>query len=249
MKAKCDKIKAHGVNCFINRQLIYNYPEQIFTQEGIVSIEHVDFDGIERLSKVLGGDIVSTFDHLSDVTLGSCELIEEFMIGEDKVTRFSGVRCGQACTIVLRGASSHVLDEAERSLHDALCVLVAVIADSRFIYGGGNPEMQMSRAIEIAAEQTLGKKSLAIQSFARALRKIPEIICENAGLDSTEIVSSLRSAHSVADCRIGVDVILGEIGDMEVSGVIEAFVVKLQMLLSATEAAECILREIGRAHV
>ena len=123
MYDKCDKIISHGINCFINRQLIYNLPEQYFADRGVMAIEHADFVGIERLALVLGGDIVSTFDNPEKVKLGSCELIEEIMIGEDKVIRFSGVPKGEACTIVLRGATEHVLDEAERSVHDALCVL------------------------------------------------------------------------------------------------------------------------------
>ena len=123
MYQKCDKIIEHGVNCFINRQLIYNLPEQYFADKGVMSIEHADFAGTERLALVLGGEIVSTFDNPEKVKLATCALIEEVMIGEDKVIRFSGVPKGEACTIVLRGATDHMLDEAERSLHDALCVL------------------------------------------------------------------------------------------------------------------------------
>jgi len=86
MKAKVEKIKAHGVNCFVNRQLIYNWPEQLFADAGIMSIEHADFDGIERLALVTGGEIASTFDHPELVKLGACDLIEEIIIGEDKVS-------------------------------------------------------------------------------------------------------------------------------------------------------------------
>jgi T-complex protein 1 subunit beta len=85
MKAKVEKIKAHGVNCFVNRQLIYNWPEQLFADAGIMSIEHADFDGIERLALVTGGEIASTFDHPELVKLGACDVIEEIIIGEDKV--------------------------------------------------------------------------------------------------------------------------------------------------------------------
>jgi T-complex protein 1 subunit beta len=89
MKAKVEKIKAHGVNCFVNRQLIYNWPEQLFADAGIMSIEHADFDGIERLALVTGGEIASTFDHPELVKLGGCDLIEEIIIGEDRVFHFS----------------------------------------------------------------------------------------------------------------------------------------------------------------
>jgi T-complex protein 1 subunit beta len=137
MKEKVEKIIKHGCNVFINRQLIYNYPEQLFADSGVMAIEHADFEGVERLALVLGGEIVSTFERPDKVRLGQCDLIEEVMIGEDKLLRFSGVKLGEACSIVLRGATQQILDEAERSLHDALCVLTSTIRDPRIVYGGG----------------------------------------------------------------------------------------------------------------
>jgi len=123
---------------FISRQLIYNYPEQLFADAGVMAIEHADFAGIERLALVTGGEIVSTFDHPELVKLGHCAVIEEVMIGEDTLLRFGGVPLGEACTIVIRGATQQILDEAERSLHDALCVLAATVRETRTVYGGGN---------------------------------------------------------------------------------------------------------------
>ena len=90
------------------RQLIYNYPEQLFADNKVMAIEHADFEGIERLALVLGGEIVSTFDNAENVKIGKCDLIEEVMIGEDKLLRFSGVSQGQACSLVLRGATEQV---------------------------------------------------------------------------------------------------------------------------------------------
>lgn len=106
MKSKVENIIAHGINCFVNRQLIYNYPEELFADAGVMAIEHADFDGIERLALVTGGEITSTFNNPETVKLGRCKLIEEIMIGEDRLIHFSGVELGQACTIVLRGARS-----------------------------------------------------------------------------------------------------------------------------------------------
>ena len=242
MRKKVQKIIDHGINCFINRQLIYNFPEQLFTDAGVMAIEHADFDGIERLALVTGGEIVSTFNSPEDAKLGECKLIEEIMIGEDKLIRFSGVALGEACTIILRGASTHILDEAERSLHDALCVLSQMATDSRVVYGGGCSEMIMSKAIEDLAKKTPGKRSLAMESFAKALRQIPAIIAENGGLDSTELISQLRAAHETEGCRQGIDILTGDIGDMVTCGINEAFKVKKCVLASATEATEMILR-------
>ena len=127
MKNKIDRILAHNIDVFVNRQLIYNYPENLLAEKGVLVIEHADFDGIERLAAVTGGDILSTFDNPEKAKLGYCDLVEEMIIGEDKVIRFSGCANSNACSIVLRGASAHLLDEAERSLHDALCVIVETV--------------------------------------------------------------------------------------------------------------------------
>jgi T-complex protein 1 subunit beta len=88
MKAKVSAIASHGINVFVNRQLVYNYPESLFAEAGIMCIEHADFEGVERLALVTGGEIASTFDRPDLVKLGNCDLIEEVMIGEDKVFIF-----------------------------------------------------------------------------------------------------------------------------------------------------------------
>ena len=85
MKAKVDAIASHGITCFLNRQLVYNYPESLLNERGIMCIEHADFEGVERLSLVTGGEIASTFDRPDLVKLGHCDVIEEIMIGEDTV--------------------------------------------------------------------------------------------------------------------------------------------------------------------
>lgn len=96
MKGKCEKIAAYKPNVFINRQLIYDYPEEVLTNKGIMVIEHADFDGIERLAAATGGEILSTFDapERSEKVLGECKLIDEIMIGEEKMIRFSGCKSG-----------------------------------------------------------------------------------------------------------------------------------------------------------
>lgn len=242
MKSKIDKIKSHGINCFVNRQLIYNYPEQLLGEGGIMSIEHADFDGVERLALVTGGEIASTFDHPELVKLGHCDLIEEIIIGEDKFVKFSGVAAGEACTVVLRGATTQLLDEAERSLHDALCVLTQTVKEPATTLGGGCAEMLMSKAIDEVAAITAGKKAIAIEAFSRALRQLPTIIADNAGYDSSELVSKLRAAHYEGKGTSGLDMKNATIGDMRELGIVEAFKLKRQVLLSASEAAEMILR-------
>jgi len=127
--------------------------------KGIMVIEHADFDGIERLAAATGAEILSTFDNneRKDKILGYCDLIEEIMIGEDKLIKFSGCKMGEACTIILRGSSNHIIDEVERSLHDALCVLINTVKNKKITWGGGNPEMQMSIAVDNLAKTVKGK--------------------------------------------------------------------------------------------
>ena len=242
MKAKVDKILKHGCNVFINRQLIYNYPEQLFSDAGVMAIEHADFEGVERLALVTGGEIVSTFDMPESVKLGHCDLIEEIMIGEDKLLKFSGVTLGEACTIVLRGATQQILDEAERSLHDALCVLSQTVKETRTVCGGGASEMLMANAVSQLAAHTPGKEAVAIESYARALRMLPTIIADNGGYDSAELVSKLRAYHTENKSSYGLDMLNGEVGDVRQLGVMESFKVKQQVLVSGSEAAEMILR-------
>ena len=223
MKNKVDKILAHKPDVFINRQLIYNYPEQLMAEAGVMVIEHADFDGIERLSRVLGGDIVSTFDDPDGATLGECSLIEEIMIGEDKVISFTGCKSGEACSVVLRGSGNHILDEAERSIHDALCVLVETVQSEDAVCGGGNTEVQMSIAVDDLAKKTSGKEALAIEAFARALRQLPTIICDNAGYDSAELVQTLVSEVYNGNDTSGINMNTGEIDNMKDNGVTECF--------------------------
>ncbi|XP_044729121.1 T-complex protein 1 subunit beta [Chrysoperla carnea] len=242
MKDKVNKILKHNANVFINRQLIYNYPEQLFADAGVMAIEHADFDGIERLALVTGGEIVSTFDNPELVKLGQCDVIEQIMIGEDILLRFGGVPLGEACTIVIRGATQQIIDEADRSLHDALCVLAATVKESRIVYGGGCSEMLMACAVNEAAQKTPGKEAVAMEAYARALQQLPTTIADNAGYDSAQLVSELRAAHVQGKTTAGLNMNTGKVGCMKELGITESFVVKRQVLLSATEAAEMILR-------
>jgi len=242
MKSKVDKIAAHGCNVFINRQLIYNYPEQLFKERGIMAIEHSDFDGTERLAAVLGSDIISTFDNPEETKLGFCKKIEEIMIGEDKVIKFSGCSQGEACSIVLRGASSHILEEAERSLHDALAVLYQTVQDSRVVYGGGAMECAMAQAIQDKMASVEGKESIAMEAFAKALQSIPAVMADNGGYDSSELLGALRAAHARGQSSHGLNFTNATVSDMAELGIMESFRSKMSQLCAAAEAAEMIIR-------
>ncbi|KAI8053712.1 hypothetical protein BDF22DRAFT_775483 [Syncephalis plumigaleata] len=159
-------------------------------------------------------------------------LVTEIMIGEDKLVRFSGV-----------AAVKHAPYEAERSLHDALCVLSQTVKEPRTVLGGGMcSEMLMSKAVDDIASTTAGKKALAIEGFARALRQLPTILADNAGYDSADLVTKLRAAHYEGRDTAGLDMYQGVVSDVRELGITESFKLKRQVLSSASEAAELILR-------
>lgn len=207
-----------------------------------MAIEHADFDGIERLALVTGGEIVSTFDNPELVKLGHCALIEQVMIGEDTLLRFSGVKLGEACTIVIRGATQQIIDEADRSLHDALCVLAATVKESRIVFGGGCSETLMACAVLKKAAETAGKEAMAMEAYARALLQLPTIIADNAGYDSAQLVAELKAGHMQGKNTLGLNMDVGRVECVQKLGITESFVVKRQVLVSASEAAEMILR-------
>ncbi|XP_057791124.1 T-complex protein 1 subunit beta-like [Salvia miltiorrhiza] len=159
---------------------------ELFAVAGVLDIEHADFDGIERLGLVTGGELASTSDNLESVKLGHCKLIEEIMIGEDRLIHFAGVAagmydCAERCKVfaVFWLENPHMLDEPERSLHDALCVLTQTANDSRVLLGGGWPEMVMTKAVDELAMKTPGKiEAFKLQS--KAGHGGGKIICEEA---------------------------------------------------------------------
>eukprot|EP01013_Petalomonas_cantuscygni_P003941 TRINITY_DN1420_c0_g2_i1.p1 TRINITY_DN1420_c0_g2~~TRINITY_DN1420_c0_g2_i1.p1 ORF type:complete len:569 (+),score=200.17 TRINITY_DN1420_c0_g2_i1:64-1707(+) len=252
MRSKVDKItsmkdvEGRPMNVFINRQLIYNFPEEIFAQRGVMAIEHADFEGVERLALALGAEVISTFDPTAEHAkraVGRCGLIDQVMVGEDVLIRFSGLPRGEACTVVLRGSSQHLLDEAERSLHDALCVVSQTVLHPEVVLGAGCSESLMACAVETAATTMPGKRQLAMQAYARALRQLPSIVAENAGLDAAELVTQLVAKHAAGVHTAGLDLMNGTvIDDVGTLGVVEPLKAKRSVVAYATEAAECILR-------
>lgn len=179
-----------------------------------------------------------------------------------QLIKFSGVAAGEACTVVLRGSTNQMVDEAERSLHDALSVLSQTVKETRTVLGGGCSEMLMSCAVDEEVRKIKGKKAIAAEAFGRALRQIPTILSDNAGYDSSDLVARLRAAHFEGQKDAGLGecyfVLMGRqlraaytdmneatIGSMRELGVTESYKLKRQVVLSASEAAEMIIRYVG----
>ena len=145
-------------------------------------------------------------------------------------------------TILIRGGTERIVDEAERSIHDALCVVRDVVQEPKILAGGGAPEIEVAREVRGYAESLPGREQLAARSFAEAIEVVPTTLAENAGLDPIDIISELRAAHEGGGVWMGVDVLGGGVNDMMRLEVYEPLAVKKQVIKSATEAATMILK-------
>ncbi|MEM2326741.1 MAG: TCP-1/cpn60 chaperonin family protein, partial [Candidatus Bathyarchaeia archaeon] len=209
---------------------------------GILAVRRAKKSDMEKLAKATGGRIVTNLDDLKPEDLGYAELVEERKIGEDKMVFVEGCRDPRAVAILVRGGSERIVDEAERSIHDALCVVRDVVQEPKILAGGGAPEIEVARAIREYAQSLPGREQLAAQSFADAIEVIPTALAENAGLDPIDILSELRARHERGEKWAGIDVNTGKVRDMREIDVYEPLAVKKQVIKSATEAATMILK-------
>ena len=168
--------------------------------------------------------------------------MEERKIGDNKMTFIEGCKNPRSVAILIRGGTERIVDEAERSIHDALCVVRDVVQEPKILAGGGAPEEEISRTLRGYAETLPGREQLAVQSFAEAMEIVPVTLGENAGLDPIDILSKIRTQHEKGTVWAGVNVFSGKVEDMKKTAVYEPLSVKKQMIKSATEAATMILR-------
>lgn len=241
MMSKVESIASIPYDLFINRQIIYDYPMQLLRNRNLSVIEHADFDGVEKLNKVLGGNLVSTFDNLRDCDLGTCKKVSNITIKGHKMIKFEGIQKG-ASSIILFASSKEMLDEAERSIHDALCVLKRIKENPACVYGGGSIEMGLSIELSKYALEIKSKEAEGIECFARALQQIPTILADNCGFDGDEIKAILKNDHNYRRMTYGVNVENGKSCCMREKGVIEGFEMKKNVILAACETAQTILK-------
>jgi chaperonin GroEL (HSP60 family) len=197
---------------------------------------------MEKLAKATGGKIVTKLDAISSGDLGYAALVEERKIGNDKMTFIEGCKHPQAVTILIRGGTDRITAEAERSLHDALCVIRDLVEEPRIVAGGSAPEIEMSKVIRKYADTLPGKEQLAVKIYAEALETIAVTLTESAGLEPIDVISELRTRHENGETWAGLEVREGKIQDMSKIGVFEPLTVKKQIIKSATEAATMILK-------
>ena len=242
LKAMAEKITKSGANVVICQKGIDDMAQHFLAKKGVLAVRRAKKSDMEKLAKATGGKIVTKLGDITPADLGYAALVEERRIGDDKMTFIEGCKNPQAVTILIRGGSERFTAEAERSLHDALCVIRDIIEEPRVVAGGGAPELEMSNVIRKYAETLPGKEQLAIKIFAEALETIAATLAENAGLQPIDVISELRSRHDMGETWAGIEVREGKVQDMGKIGVFEPLTVKKQIIKSANDAASMILK-------
>jgi thermosome len=242
LKEMVEKIAKSGANVIICQKGIDDLAQHYLARKGILAARRAKKSDIEKLAKATGGKIVTNLDDLSKDDLGYAEVVEERKIGDDKMTFIEGCKNPRSVAILIRGGTERIVDEAERSIHDALCVAKDVVEEPKVVAGGGAPELEMAKELKAYAETLPGREQLAVMSFAEALESIPITLAENAGLDPIDIISELRACHEKGEVWAGIEVHDGKVKDMKKVGVFEPLVVKKQIIKSAGEAATMILK-------
>ena len=242
LRDMADKIIKSGANVVICQKGIDDMAQHFLSKKGILAVRRAKKSDMEKLAKATGGKIVTKLDDITSADLGYAALVEERKIGDDKMTFIEGCKHPRAVTILIRGGTQRMIAEAERSLHDALCVIRDIIEDPKVVAGGSAPELEMSSTLKKYAESLPGREQLAVKTFAEALETVAITLTENAGLDPIDILSELRSRHEKGETWAGIEVLGGKIQDMLKIGVIEPITVKRQIIKSVTEAASMILK-------
>jgi chaperonin GroEL (HSP60 family) len=216
--------------------------QHYFARKNILVVRRVKKSDMEKLARATGGKVVTNLDDVSKRDLGYAKLVEERKIADDKMTFVEGCKDARSVTILIRGGTERIVDEAERSIHDALCVVRDVVEEPKVMAGGGAPELEVSRLLREYGESFPGREQLAVACFSEALESVPTTLAENAGLDPIDIISELRARHEKGEVWAGVEVHDGKVRDMKEVGVFEPLAVKKQIIKSATEAASMILK-------
>jgi len=242
LKAMADKIAETGANVMICQKGIDDIAQHYLTKAGILSIRRVKESDMAKLAKATKGRVVTNIEDLTDKDLGTADLVEERKLEQDKWVFIEGCKDPKAITILIRGGSQRVVDEAERSLHDALMVTKDVMEKPAIVAGGGAVECYIANELKEWSNKLSGRDQLAVKQFAEGLETIPLTLAENAGMDPIDTMTELRAKQSKGSKWTGVDVRNTKVADMYKIDVIEPAAVKEQIMKSATEAANMILR-------
>ena len=242
LKSMADRLRDIGANVCLCQKGIDDIAQHYLAKHGILAVRRVKESDMTKLSRATGARITTNIEDLGEKDLGAAQVVQQKKVESDKWVFVEGCRNPQAVTILIRGGSQRVVDEVDRSMHDALMVVKDVIEKPSIVAGGGAPEAHIAMHLKEWADSLDGREQLAVKRYAEALEAIPLTIAENAGLDPIDSMASLRSRHSQGKKTMGIDARNTRVADMLEASIVEPVSVKEQVIKSATEAACMILR-------
>ena len=242
LKSMVDKIKSSGANVVLCQKGIDDIAQHYLAKAGVLAVRRVKESDMTKMSRATGARIVNNLDDLTAKDLGSANLVEERKVETDKWVFIEGCKNPKSVSILIRGGSQRVVDEADRSMHDALMVMKDVLEKPAIVAGGGAPEAYVANELRQWSSSQEGRAQLAVQKFADALDAIPLNLAENAGMDPIDTMTELRASQSKGNKWTGVDCRNTKVADMFKQNVLEPLVVKQQIIKSATEVVSMILR-------
>lgn len=257
-KERIQKVLKAGANVVLTSKGIDDLALKYFVEANAIAVRRVSKNDLRKIAKASGAEVVSALMNLegeeffSPDSLGSAEQVYEDRVGDNDFIFFKGLKKTSAQTLLLRGANEFMLDEVERSVHDAICAVKRVIESNFVVVGGGAVETALSIYLDDFSRTLSSKEQLAISEYAEALLTIPKILSMNAAHDATDLLSHLRRYHSASQTSqepkkkeykyVGLDLTNGKVRNNLKAGVLEPALSKIKSLRFATEAAISILR-------
>nr|MDO8111791.1 thermosome subunit beta [Candidatus Sigynarchaeota archaeon] len=242
LRKMVDAIKAAGANVVFCQKGIDDDAQNFLAQAGIMAIRRVKKSDIDKLARATHARVINSVRELTAKDLGNAGLAEERKTGKDQMIYIEECKNPKSVSMLVRAGTEHVLDELDRALHDALCVVADAIENPAFVVGGGAIEAELASVLRKFKETVSGREQIAVEYFADVLEIIPAVLAENGGIDPVNVIVELRSKHKEGQKNAGINLFTGKVEDMMAANVIQPKVVIEQTLKSATEAASTILR-------
>ena len=242
LKSMVDKVIGSGATVVLCQKGIDDMAQHYLAKANILAVRRVKESDLTKLAKATGARIVTNLDDLFEKDLGSAETVEERKIEEDRWVFIEGCKHPKSVSLLLRGGSQRVVDEVERSIHDAIMVVRDVMEVPSIVAGGGAPETYVATKIRSWSKSLEGREQLAAEKFADSLESIPLALAQNTGMDPIDTLATLRSKQIKGEKWAGIDVLKARVVNMKSSDIIEPLSVKHQVVSAASEAACMILR-------
>jgi len=236
-------VKKVGANVVITQKGIDDLAQHFLAKEGVIAVRRVKKSDMDALARATGASIVNSMKELSAKDLGHAGRVFEKKVSGDAMVFVEDCKNPKSVSILIRGGTEHVVDEAERALVDAIGSVSSAVETGKMLVGAGSCEAEVAVRLRDYAKTVGGREQLAIEAFADSLEIIPRTLAETAGMDPIDALVTLRSAHSAKGGKyVGVNVYKGKIEDMKNAKCLEPLQVKIQAINSASEVAEMILR-------